>query len=77
MLKILTKPDWWHKPVTPDNWRLRQEDLKFEASLGCSVRSEQKEKGDCAQQHNTRHHQKQDLRCSIFGHTVKEDLTAV
>jgi hypothetical protein len=26
---------WWHKPVTPALGRQRQEDLEFEASLGC------------------------------------------
>lgn len=25
---------WWHMPVIPATWRLRQEGLKFEASLG-------------------------------------------
>lgn len=77
MLKILTKSDCWHKPVTPGNWRLRQENLKFEASLGCSVRSEQKVKEDWAQQQNARWHHKWDSQCGIFRHTIKEDLTAV
>jgi hypothetical protein len=29
---------WWHKPVIPELWRLRQEDCEFEVILGYIVR---------------------------------------
>jgi hypothetical protein len=29
---------WWYMPVIPALWRLRQEYLEFEASLGCTGR---------------------------------------
>jgi hypothetical protein len=35
---------WWHKPVTPALGRQRQEDLEFEASLGCIGVSTSKKK---------------------------------
>jgi hypothetical protein len=30
--------EWWHTLVIPALGRLRQEELKFEASLGCRMR---------------------------------------
>jgi hypothetical protein len=31
-------PTWWHTPVIPAFWQLRQEDLKFQATLGYIAR---------------------------------------
>jgi hypothetical protein len=33
---------WWHTPITPALGRLRQEDLKVEASLGYIVSGKKK-----------------------------------
>jgi hypothetical protein len=34
LIKIVLIWAWWYMPVIPTLWRIRQEALKFEASLG-------------------------------------------
>jgi hypothetical protein len=45
---------WWHKPVTPALGRQRQEDLEFEASLGCIGVPTSKKKKKEQQRKNTK-----------------------